>query len=133
MKIFSRGLALVWCVVMVLQPHGGRGCKKAEVISKEILEEEKEVVEIDVTQDNVNVIANIDDNVEVEVLENETKSDFVDEELSSTVDETEDYDDSQDAFADIEDEGEGVCGEHEFPEKPRKKVLPSAVIIGIKK
>ena len=98
--MFSCGLALVWCVVMVLQPQGGRGCKKAQVISKEVIEEEKEGVEIEFIQDNNNVtvdIVNINDNVEVEVSENKTKSEFVDEELLSTVDETEDDDESQDA------------------------------------
>ena len=83
---------------MVVQPQGARGCKKAEVISREILEEEKEVLELEVVQDNSNVTVDIiNNNVEVEVSENETKSEFVDLELLSTVDETEDDDESQDA------------------------------------
>ena len=104
----------------------GNFCKKAQVISKEILEKEKEVVEIKVLQDNNNnvTVDIMSNNVEVDVSENKTESEFVDEEQLNTVDETEDDDDSQDAFSDIEDEGEGVCGEREFPEKPRKKGLP---------
>jgi hypothetical protein len=73
---------------------------KAQVISKEILEKEKEVVEIKVLQDNNNnvTVDIMSNNVEVDVSENKTESEFVDEEQLNTVDETEDDDDSQDVF-----------------------------------
>ena len=101
------------------------------MVSRKVIQEEEEdgqVTAVDMEDHNqpMNVIEN------KTVLENRTSSQFYEKGFMISADETEndDDDDSQDAFDDIEDE-ETLCGE--VTNETRKKVFPSAVIIGTKK
>jgi len=119
-------MRLLLLLVVIILANSGLGCKKAvnDVTEKPVIinqEEEEENTTVETT-------TAIDDTT----VENLTTEEAQINPLN-VEDDSDDVDDFQEAFSDIEDEGDGVCGERDFTEKTTRKELPSAVIIGTKK